>query len=154
LELLDNFAKNNSEKEAYITAFKSYNKIKIELENLIQLTEKEEGDSDYLQFLFNELQEAKLEPEEQEELEKELELLENAGDIISKLSEATELLNGDHQNILTKLKYAQSAISSIARFDDDFESIAQRLNSCRIELDDIHNELSQKSDHSEFDPNR
>lgn len=152
LDLLDSFAGNTKELKAYQTEHKAYKTLLKEKERLLQLADSEVGDADYLQFLFEELEAAQLQPSEQEDLERELELIENSGEIQSRLSESLQLIDADDGGVRNYLQRMHGNLMAIKNYDPDLESLAQRLESLRIELDDIRLELEQKAGDTQFDP--
>ena len=154
LFLIDSFADNQEVKAEYRKSLQVYRGLESDLKNLESKAKTEAGDADYLKFLLEELQTAKLEPGEQEEVERELELLENSGEIQSRLSETVELISNEDQGILLSLNKTVGALQVISQFDPEIESLQQRLDTIRIDLDDIRMELEDKASVSEFDPKR
>lgn len=152
LDLLDSFAGNSKELGGYQVEHKAYRSLLKEKERLFQLADSEVGDADYLQFLFEELEAAQLQPSEQEDLERELELIENSGEIQSRLSESLQLIDADEAGVRSYLQRMHGNLMAIKNYDPDFESLTQRLESLRIELDDIRLELEQKAGDTQFDP--
>ena len=154
LFLIDAFADNTAIKQKYQTALSAYKKLEKELNQLEEKANTEAGDTDYLKFLFEELQNAKLEPGEQDEVERELELLENSGEIQTSLGEAVALISDEEMGVLQALSKSTQSLSAISSLDPDIENLQQRLDAVRIELDDVRMELEDKASNSEFDPKR
>ncbi|HCQ15906.1 MAG TPA: DNA repair protein RecN, partial [Cryomorphaceae bacterium] len=152
LQLLDSFADNGELKSRYANIFNQYRGIKKELENLIHLSENESGDSDYLQFLFNEMEETHLKAGEQEEIEEKLRLAESAGDVQSGLGKSVALLDNDGSSVLSALKHAESILSGLRKFDVVFGEWQERVESCRIELDDLRLTMEERLSELDADP--
>ncbi len=152
LELLDGFAKNASALSRYQKEYTAYQKLQKEQKRLEQLAQSELGDADYLQFLFDELENAKLVPGEQEELEQDLERIENSGAIEAALRQALTMADGDDASVSFLLKRMQGALSGIQDYDPELGPLVERLESITIELDDIRLELEGKTQQTEFDP--
>ena len=91
---------------------------------------------------------------EQEELEKELEVLENAEDIKIKLSQSIHMLDESEVAILQQLNESKSLLHSIASFSKDLEDLSERMESASIELADISNEMQRVQDQVEHDPEK
>ena len=154
LNALDAFAAHPELIANYQEAYKTYASAKKQLEKLEILATQSAEDADYKQFLLNELQEAKLDDLNQEELEKELEVLENAEDIKLKLSQAIHMLDESEVAILQQLNESKSLLHSIASFSKDLEDLSERMESASIELADISNEMQRMQDQVEHDPEK
>ncbi len=154
LDLLDNFAQNEQIKNEFLKVYNSYIHIQKELKDVRQNSDPEGYDIDYLEFLFSELESAKLVPDEQEELERELHILQNAGEIQTKLSEANNLINNEEAGLLSNLQRVYGTLASVAVYNSDLENLAQRIDSIRIELDDVRLEIEDEANAMEFDPEK
>lgn len=154
LNVLDAFAAHPDLLTSYRIAFQSYSESKNRLERLESLSAQSAEDADYKQFLLNELLEAKLDGLNQEELENELEVLENAEDIKLKLSQIIHLLDESEMAILQQLNESKSLIHSIASFSKELEELSDRVESASIELSDISNEMQRVQDKVEHDPEK
>lgn len=154
LNALDAFASHPELLSNYKQAFSSYSQAKTALDKLESLASQSAEDADYKQFLFNELQEAQLDGLNQEELEAELEVLENAEDIKLKLSQAIHLLDESEVAILQQLNESKSLIQTIASFSKELEELSSRLESTSIELADISGEMQRVQDQVEHDPEK
>ncbi|MBK7389774.1 MAG: DNA repair protein RecN [Bacteroidetes bacterium] len=137
----DSYAGNQSLLKKYLTNFKSYTSAIEQLKQLRAEEEKAKQDSDYYQFLFNELDEAGLKSGEQQTLEQELEILNNSEEIKTALSKAGTIINGDEENLLSALASVQQTIQSVTKVFPKATEILERIKSAQIELKDIGNEL-------------
>ena len=154
LNALDAFASNPELLSSYTKAFNTYSQAKKALDKLESLAFQSAEDADYKQFLFNELQEAQLDDLNQEVLEAELGVLENAEDIKLKLSQAIHLLDESEVAILQQLNESKSLIHTIASFSKELEELSNRLESTSIELADISGEMQRVQDKVEHDPEK
>ena len=154
LNALDAFASNPELLSSYTKAFNTYSQAKKALDKLESLAFQSAEDADYKQFLFNELQEAHLDDLNQEVLEAELGVLENAEDIKLKLSQAIHLLDESEVAILQQLNESKSLIHTIASFSKELEELSNRLESTSIELADISGEMQRVQDKVEHDPEK
>ena len=85
-------------------------------------------------FLLEELEKAQLIEGEHEQLEEQLQVMENAGNIQEQLGLVQSLLNGEEVAADLLLNQAKQALHKIARYSTKYESFYQRLDSCLIEL--------------------
>ena len=154
LDTLDTVAANSAEKEAYAEAFAQWRKAEEDLKALRLQAEKGQTDGDYLKFQLTQIQEAALLPDEQEELEKENALLEHAEEIKASLGSAAFAINGSDGERLTELRRAAQLLESIAAHLPEAAALAERLESARIEIGDIADELERQSEGIDFNPAR
>lgn len=154
LDTLDIVAANSAEKEAYAEAFAQWRKAEEDLKALRLQAEKGQTDGDYLKFQLTQIQEAALRPDEQEELEKENALLEHAEEIKASLGSAAFAINGSDGERLAELRRAAQQLESIAAHLPEAAALAERLESARIEIGDIADELERQSEGIDFNPAR
>ena len=127
----------------------------VQLKKLTDAASKGASDLEFVQFQFNQLQEAHLKAGEQEELETEQNTLSNAEAIKEGLSRANWLLSeGDGGNILSNLKDAVSALSAVVDAYPQVKGEIDRLNSSLIELKDVARELDACQNSVEANPDR
>ncbi|QIH35252.1 DNA repair protein RecN [Sphingobacterium sp. DR205] len=143
----DSFALKQSYKESYV----SYKKAKRELEELKETVKKAALELDYFQFQFDELDGAKLVPDEQGTLEQQQRQLENAEDIKRSLNAASRLLENEDIAVLTQLKDAMSQIEGISSFLPEAADLAARVKSTLIELKDVAAELTSLEEDTHLD---
>jgi len=124
----------------YTGLFKNFKKLNRRLDELNQQILNEKKELDYHNFLLNELQVATLKVGEQEALEEELQLLENAEEIKSKLSIVSAALENDDVSILSLTQTALKSIDQISNFSANLTTLKDRLNSVLIDLKDIKDE--------------
>lgn len=153
LELIDAYGGHKLELSNYQALFKEWNELKLRLKSLQEQQLAEGGDRDYLQFLFDELETAKLVPGEQEELEQKIDLLEHAGSIEEKLQDSIRIAEAEPQGISELLRQLKQNLGSIASFDPKLKSLAERAESLQIEFEDLRQEIEAFGSESNFDPN-
>ena len=152
LSVVDVIAQDTKELADYQQAFVRYHDLKKEEERVRQEIEQGRQAQDFLQFQYEELTNAKLVDGEQEELEQRSETMTHSEDIKTALYEAENALQGDERSIVGSLKKATSALQGIERVYPDVEELAERLNSCYIELKDVAAEVSGALEDVDFDP--
>lgn len=136
----------------YKTFYNDWKSKEETLRNLILLKQNAQLESDYQQFLFTELDEAAIQPDEFEKLEEELKTLSHADEIVSQLSNARQLLALEDSGVLDKVAVARSNLTAISKYAEIFEQLQLRLQSVQIELDDISQELEEQASKVTVDP--
>ena len=138
-----------SEQQNIVTNFSQnlsiYKEMNLELEKLNRLNASLQNDYDYNQFLFNELNNAKLRDGEQEELEESLKVLKNSEEIILSLNEIDNLFQNDPNCIENQIRNLNSILNNLSNYSDKFQEFKNRIESVLIELDDVKLELRNSS---------
>ncbi len=152
LEVVDIIAKDSADLEAYQQLFSSYQQKKHELSELRQELEQGRQEADFLQFQFDELTAARLTDGEQEELEVKSDQMAHSEDIKQALYEAENTLSGAENDVVSSLKRMVAVLHGIERVYPAAEELANRMDSCYIELKDIADEVSDRLERVDFDP--
>ena len=154
LRVLDAFARLFPKVDEYSKVWREFIKLKRELQILTERSLKEKSDLEYLQHLFNELDDAKLKEEEQEILESDLKQLLHTEEIKQNLSSAFLSLSDEQSGALIKLKGSGADLRQISGFYEKASKLYERIDSVKIEVDDIVTELELLKDKIEYDPER
>lgn len=154
LSVTDAFAKTADMVAKYNVGFSHYKENERKLAELMEKEKQSKIDSDYWQFQVDEFEKLNLQPGEQEEIENELRIIENAEQIKSALNKILFSLNGNERNILSILGENKTILASIAKFNSEYNNLLSRINSSYIELKDIAEEVGRLSDKILFDPKR
>ena len=152
-EILDALAKNTDRIASYKRGFIQLGSLKKELLSLETAQKEANKQYDYNLHLFTELEDANIKEDEQLGLEEKLEKLNNIEDIKLNLSESLELSVHEEvglQNVLNALDFK---ISKIASFSKEYQELADRITSIKIEMDDIVSELETANENVDFNPN-
>lgn len=150
LDVVDSVAGNDALARDYAVQYRAFRNCEKELEALKTRINDESENSDFLQFRLKELSSANLEDGEQERLEEEQLILDNAENI----KDAVFGASGDLDRSLAEIRAAQNGLERIGDVYAPVSRLAERLDSCRIELDDIQSELVRRQQDVDFDPER
>jgi DNA repair protein RecN (Recombination protein N) len=154
LNVVDTVARNRDVLESYRKIYHSYKHLVAEKRELEEMNTRQREDQDYWEFQFKQLDEAKLQADEQAELEKELEQLTHVEEIKSVLSQASQILYESEQPLVQELFHLKDEMRKIAGFLANGEVLTERLNSVYIELKDIAEEITDHCADVDFDPDR
>ena len=152
LNVVDILANDSKELEEYQQCFANYQQKTKELNQLREEIERNKQNADFLQFQYDELEAAQLAEGEQEELEQQSETMSHAEDIKTALYEADNALSGDESGVVSQVKSAYNALNGISKVMPKTAELTERLDSCRIELKDIADEVSQLLERTDFNP--
>lgn len=154
IETLDTIAANPQVLLNYTTQYTAWQRATTELTRLQEQAEKDKNDTDFFNFQLQQLEEAQLIEGEQEQLEEESNTLSHAEEIKQSLFQASGLFSVDEHNPVTELKSSSQILSSIQKVFPIAGTLSERIDSVRIELEDIADELEQQLESVEFDPAR
>lgn len=124
INLLDNYAKESYGKrlEEYKEKFKEYRLLQSQLENLKTASDMTENQLEFLKFQIDEIDSANIQnPTEDEDLNNELEVLENAEKLKELTGSAYWAINGDDGSIMEALSKIKQNVSKASSMDKNLE---------------------------------
>lgn len=151
--ILDAMADAGSILSTYTDSYRRWSEANRSLSSLLQQQQLDMQQQDYRLFLFNELNELNLKPDELESAAAELKFLEQAESLKNQLTSIYIPLSQDEQALNIQLKVLIQKISSIRIPGKPIEEIESRMRSAWVELKDIAEELEQIDQHLTLDPN-
>ena len=151
LELLDNLASSEDLISNYKVVYNKYNKLKNEIENIQKGNKLSDSELEFLNFQIEELFQSKLKKGEKEELESQFIILENASNIIEKLSESFQSLS-EENGVNSKISEIENDLQKLSVFSHNLNDLVERISSVRIELSDIELEINLLSNSVDNNP--
>lgn len=149
LELLDHFAHSEELREECGKAWELACGLEKQVKELkIKISDNAAG-AEYKKAQWEQLEKAKLREGEFEELDAEQKELSHAEEIKALLTEAAE-----NCDLSTQLKGAQKALEKVEKYWEGAGELASRIESSRIELEDICYEVQSRSDGLQFSQER
>ena len=131
--------------------FDDYTLLKREFSRFGNADERERK-LDILSFQIDEIEKADVKEGEEDELLSARKRIRNMEKIISALEGAKNLLDGyDSQSVSASIKNANSLLNTISSYDENIVPIADRLDSCKVEITDISETLSDMLQKLDFD---
>ena len=155
LSVLDHFAGNGERLSACRSAWDAWQGIRSQLKAGREQLARLEADREYNEAQWRQLDAAQLVPGELASLEEEHRSLANAGQIKEGLAQALSLLQpGEIPGVVSSLKESARQLEHIARYLPAVTALQERLDSARIELDDIVSELETLDARVDLSPSR
>ena len=154
IELLDVFAETTNDCNTYKKNYTQLKNWENEFANLQLQETQAKKEIDYLQFLFNELNNVEIKNGNLLKLETESKLLENAEFIKTNLTECYNQLNINELNVLQQLNTIKSTLNNISKYNSTFVDYNNRVNSVYIELKELVKELENAEEEIEFNPSK
>ena len=157
IRLLDAYAKNTCGEmlDDYRNEFEHYKSMLAELENLKNASQKTEEQIDFLRFQVDEIEGAELDSvTEDEDLNNELTVLENAEKLKELTGSAYWALSGDDGSVIEALFQLKSSLSKASGMDNSLESLESSLVDSIENLKEVSSALRDYSGAMENDTER
>ena len=152
IDTLDAFLQSTEIIERYALLFSEHKACVSRLQEIEQELDSLKKENSYTTYVFEELQQAKLKADEQEELEKQLELMEASEEIGAGISSCLTLFESeDYPSILTNLLQVKNILEKVSRSSEKMNELCQRVDSALIELRDVEAELQGFGENLNFD---
>jgi len=152
LEMIDAVANNQSLLTKYQLLLKQFKKAKKEYNQLTTQKADLIKEYDYNSYLLNELLELNLDSINQEELEKQLDVLSNIEALQEHLEKGSAILNEEQYGIIANLREVKNALSKASAISAEYNPLLERINSVLIEIDDISTEIHAQTEGLVNDP--
>ena len=153
MDVVDCVAENDGLLGAYRSVLSSVKAVRARRDAAAEELAQARRDEEFMRYQYEQLEEAKLQPGEKEELEAQEAVLANATEIKEALWSSCALLDGDAEdNVLTSLRKIESSLESISEHSSEVAAIAERISSSYYELKDVCEELSSLDEEIAADP--
>ena len=154
LELLDAAGDLEPLRQEVGLQYESYTGIVEKLQKLKKSRQERASHLELMQFQLLELQAAQLQPGEDDDLERELNLLKHAATLAEATHQAHDILYGKRGAILEELSRIQTHLETLCRIDSAQQPLLQQLEQGRLYLQELAYALQQHGRQIHFDPNR
>ncbi|CEJ71975.1 DNA repair protein RecN [Chryseobacterium oranimense G311] len=151
-KIIDGLSENKKTIEDYQNEFSDFQSLKIQLKKLQTQLSENRKESDYKEFLLNELEEVKLDDVDYEDLQNQLSIQENAEMISENLVQILSRFHQEEVGILSFFHEAKNKLSKISEVSSSFSELDERLETSFVELKDIISELENESEKIEINP--
>jgi len=154
MRVIDAFAGMTVPAREYAQAWGMYNEARKEYDAAALDLGRAKADFDYYSHQLEEFRALGLVQGEQEALEQEQEMLNNASEIKEALAAVTAALGGEEVNALSLLRTARLSLARIAGWLPEAAGLEKRLEGQLIELNDISYEAEKLNERATADPQR
>lgn len=152
--VLDVFAENQNLLAQYQELFQEYLQKNKLYQNLLNEKNQLQRELDYHRFLLDELLKTALQQGEEEALEAEFSILDNAEEIKTKLGESLYKLQEGEFSILASLKTIYRDFEKMSTFSATYAELAERIENVLTELKDIATEIEKLFESTHCNPER
>ncbi|SIQ39706.1 DNA repair protein RecN [Chryseobacterium sp. RU33C] len=151
-KIIDGLSENKKIIEEYQQEFSEFQTLKLLLKKLKTQLSESNKESDYKEFLLNELEELKLDDVDFEDVQNQLSIQENAGMISENVGQILSRFHQEEIGILSFFNEATSKLSKISEVSTSFAELDERLETTFVELKDIISELEHEAERVEINP--
>lgn len=153
LAILDSHLSDSTPLTNYKEKYKKYVEINSQLKDLTAQLLDFQKESSYINFIYEELENAKLRDGEQEELQESVDLMSNSENIKTQIQESLSLFETeDYPSVITNLYEIKNKLSKIENLNKTTKELYARTESAFIELKDIFCELQDFNESINYDP--
>lgn len=153
LNILDQYARNQDILAHYKEAYAQWKQAEDDYAELKRQCAEAALQQDFNNFTIQELEQAHLEPDEQETAEDAVKLLSHAESIKAHLYQASQYLSeSDSDTILHLLKSVQNECDAIKDINHDYLELYNRVAASLVELKDIAYEIAAKEQSADINP--
>ena len=150
-KLIDGLSENKTLIVEYQKKFLDYKNLRKNLSSLEEKLRELNKDSDYKEFLLNELEEVDLDASNIEEVQSQLELQENTEYIYENLSQVFQRVEQEELGMLDSFIYIKNKLAKVTDLSSHFLDLQERMESVFLDFKDVINELENRSESLEID---
>ncbi len=154
LRVIDSLADNGGRLREHMRRYSAFRDAVKRLKAAQAALAKSRDDEEFMRYQLDQLVQLDLEEGEQEELERERDLLENISDIKASLTTAINALDNDEGGAIDGVRTAADAVEGTDSLLNPSEKIAERLSDILIDLNDILSSLQNSESELQADPAR
>lgn len=153
LSIIDALAANSELLDEYSVAYNEYRRTLSDYKSVRLTIEKSRNDADFLAYQLEQLNELDLVPGEQAQLESERAILANAAQITERLDAVTTSLDGEVP-VTASISTAIDRLADLSEIYPDSDDLISRLQTAKIELQDIADTINGYRNELDVDPKR
>lgn len=151
IKILDKFAGIENDLIKFKSEFDEYKSI---IKNYYDVLSKKESileKKNLIDFQLKEINNINPQPDEETELENELNKLENSEEIATGLSNAVNLLYEEENNVIVNLSTVLKELKKISKFDTEFDKYISELENVYVNVKEISDSLIDYKNNLNFD---
>ncbi|MCP4726192.1 MAG: DNA repair protein RecN [bacterium] len=153
-DILDTYGKMDEPAEKVSDSFLKISELTSEKKTLLSKEKELAEKRDFLEFQLKEIISVDPSPGEEDQLEKEAKLLQNAEEIAAGTLEGYSALYDDENSAASRIRSALSVLNRLRDFIEDHESLEKDLSSALVSVEETAGILEKYSRKVEYDPAR
>lgn len=152
--MIDSFEEIQPLLKSYQTDYELLKTLRVELNHLKKRENELQEKTELYRFQVQELENARLSVEEEEELISEMNLLDNAEILDQKAAAISEMAENDDANIIQLLNHLKLNLEDLARIEPEFESYLAEISQARVSIQEAVHFAERYRNTIEFNPRR
>lgn len=152
--VMDQFERITPALQAYRESYQNMSGLQRELRDLRKRESALREKSELYRFQSRELEEANLDPDEEELIDAEMNLLDNAEDLDRKAGAIVELGSDNEINLIDLLNTIKIHLEDMSRIEPEFDTYLSEVNTARISIQEAVQFTERYKNRIEFNPQR
>lgn len=154
LRILDNFGNLGKERDAFAGVLGEIRRIEAKKGELVMDEKEFLRQLDLLQHQSQEIEAARLVPDEEEKIESDYRLANNSQKLIQQLQRAQDALSEGEVNALSLLTQAERALTELAKIDPDTATLEETNRNLMVQIQELNSSLGRYLSRVDIDPDR
>ena len=152
--MIDSFGEIEPVLNSYQSDYRKLKELRKELATLKKRESELQEKTELYRFQVSELEQAKLSADEEEELEAEMNLLDNAEVLDQKAAAISEMSESDDANILQLVNHLKLNLEDLARIEPEFGTYLEEITAARVSINEAILFAERYRNNIEFNPKR
>ncbi len=154
IELLDNFGGLANLVATYQQHYQAMERLQRERRDLVARERELQQQKEWVEFQLGEIDRVAPQEGEEQALESERRILENAEHLVDATHQLYQMLFSSDTSVYDQLVVARNELNDLARIDPQFQELFEEIKSAEIVIQEVTNVLQDYNAHLEFNPER
>ena len=154
LSLLDAYAGLTGITNQHSLAYKKFKALQSEYNELISCERSNEQAIDLLKHQINEIDEADIKKDEEEELYKKYQVSRNSKNLLESSSRIISELHGEEHSVIDQLMQLMRSFKELEKFDPSATGYTEKFENALVEIQELQNQLETYAGSIEMEPSK
>ena len=154
LSLLDAYAGLTEITRQHSLAYKKFKSLQSEYDELINSERSNEQAIDLLKHQINEIDEADIKEDEEEQLYKSYHVSRNSKSLLEASSKIISELHGEEHSVIDQLMQLMRSFKELEKFDSSATAYTEKFESALVEIQELQNQLETYAGSIEMEPSK
>ncbi|MDC0200872.1 DNA repair protein RecN [Verrucomicrobia bacterium] len=154
LSLLDAYAGLTEITRQHSLAYKKFKSLQSEYDELINSERSNEQAIDLLKHQINEIDEADIKEDEEEQLYKSYHISRNSKSLLEASSEIISELHGEEHSVIDQLMQLMRSFKELEKFDSSATEYTEKFENALVEIQELQNQLETYAGSIEMEPSK
>ena len=154
LSLLDAYAGLTEITRQHSLAYKKFKSLQSEYDELINSERSNEQAIDLLKHQINEIDEADIKEDEEEQLYKSYHVSRNSKSLLEASSKIISELHGEEHSVIDQLMQLMRSFKELEKFDSSATAYTEKFESALVEIQELQNQLETYAGSIEVEPSK